>query len=76
MPHVIRYFDKVGESYVGKLELPDVPLKKLQELFHVPPEDPMYDCFPIHEAQAKFFYQFANIKLDIGSYDYFLEYDA
>ncbi|TQV73371.1 DUF7683 domain-containing protein [Denitrobaculum tricleocarpae] len=76
MPHVIRYFDKADESYAGKLELADIPLNKLQELFHTPPEDPMYECFPIHETQAKFFYEFAKIKLDIESYDYFLEYDA
>ena len=74
MPHVIRYFEKLGDAYLGELALPDIPLTKLQEVFQMPPEDPMYEMFPIYEKEAKFFREFAQIKIDIESYDYFLHY--
>lgn len=74
MPHVIMYFEKLGDAYVGKLALPNIPLDKLQDLFHMPPEDPMYEMFPIQDKEAKFFCEFAQVKIDISKYDYFLAY--
>jgi len=76
MPHVIRCFDKIGGTLVGEVILKDIALDKLQELFHMPPEDPMYEMFPIHEKEAKFFYDLAKIELNISKYNCYLDYDA
>lgn len=70
---VIMYFDKVDESYIDELVLPEIPLDKLQEVFQIPPGNPMYDSYPIGEKEAKFFYDRTGIKLDTGKYSYFLD---
>ena len=76
MPRVIRYFDKINESYVGEVVLPEVPLAKLQEIFEIPSENPMYDSFPVYQKQANRIYECTNIKFNTEKYDYFLEYDG
>jgi len=75
MSRVIRFFDKIDESYVGEAQLPEIPLVKLQEAFKVPTENPMYDSFPIGEEQTRFLNHVVKIEIDLSKYDYFLEFD-
>ena len=76
MARVIRYFNKVDESYVGEISMVDIPLEKLQEIFQVSSDNPMYDSFPILEDQIGFIKEELGIDVDIFRYDYFLEYDG
>lgn len=75
MSRVIRYFDKVDESYIGEVLL-DIPLASLQELFGVDAGNPMYDCYPIGKAQEAFFKIYSKINFNFDRFEYFLEYDA
>lgn len=75
MTRVIRYFDKVDESYVGEVQL-DVPLSLLQEFFGIDADNPMYDCYPIEKTQEAFFKKHSSIDFDFERFEYFLEYDA
>ena len=75
MSRVIRYFDKVDESYIDEVLL-DVPLASLQELFGVDADNPMYDCYPIEKAQEAFFKTYSKINFNFDRFEYFLEYDA
>jgi len=73
MTRVVSYFDKKDESFVGELELPEVSLSKLQEVFDVPSGNPMYDSCPIGKNQAGFIFDILGVHLDFEKYDYFLE---
>lgn len=75
MSRVIRYFNKVDESYVDDV-LIDVPLILLQELFGIEADNPMYDCYPIGKTQEAFFKKYSEINFDFDRFEYFLEYDA
>jgi len=75
MSRVIRYFDKVDESYIDEVLL-DVPLVLLQELFGINADNPMYDCYPIARTQEAFFKKYCEINFNFDRFDYFLEYDA
>ena len=75
MSRVIRYFDKVDESYIDEVLL-DVPLVLLQELFGVDADNPMYDCYPIGETHEAFFKNYSEINFNFDRFEYFLEYDA
>ena len=73
---IIRFFDKESDSYVGETVLPDIPINKLQEAFCVSPGNPMYDSFPIQEAQARILTNYVEINFELSKYDYFLEFDS
>jgi hypothetical protein len=74
---VLRWFEKEGNNLVGEKVLDDVKLEQLQELFGIPPENPMYDCYPVESfEQIEYFQKLLNCKLDPQSYEYFVECDA
>ena len=75
MPHIIRCFDRVDESYIGETQLLEIALTKLQEVFQLPPDNPMYDSYPIDEKKAKIIYEYVGVGVEIEQYDCFLEYD-
>jgi len=69
---VIESFDKKTEELIGEIPLPNIPLNNIQEIFHVPEYDPMYDCWCIDEQRAGFLKQYIDINFDFKKYDYFL----
>ena len=73
---MIRWYEKKGDQLVGELSLPNISLTELQELFHESPDDLMFECYLISDQQANYFQQKINQKLDLDSYDYFLDCDA
>lgn len=73
---MIRWYEKEGDQLVGELSLPNISLTELQELFHESPDDLMFECYLISDQQANYFQQKINQKLDLDSYDYFLDCDA
>jgi len=73
----IRGFDKVRENLVVQYRLPDSwTLERLQHLFGVPPENPMYDSFPVDERTAKILEPSVGSPLLIDTLDFFVEADA
>lgn len=76
MPRVIRYFDKIDESYVDEVILPDILLVCLQDIFNISIDNPMYDCYLIDKSHQEFFNKNADFDFDFERFDYFLEYDA
>ena len=51
-------------------------LADLQELFSVASDDPMYDSFPVTEAQVEPLNRATGISIDLQRYDYFVDADA
>jgi hypothetical protein len=73
---MIRWYEKEGDQLAGELSLPNIKLTELQELFHESSDDLMFECYLINDQQANYFQQKINQKLDLDSYDYFLDCDA
>lgn len=74
---VVRWFEKDGDALVGESPLDDLELSKLQRLFHVSRDNPMYDCYPIKTPlQVRYIQKATNHLIDLSAYDYFLESDG
>jgi hypothetical protein len=73
---VLRKFEKNGDDLVAEFELEGIKLKALQRLFHRPSNDPMYLCYPVSKHHAKYLQKYVSEKIDVESYDYFVESDA
>jgi len=61
------------ETIIEEIDLPDIPLAELQELFSVPKNNPMYDCWDITPEHVAFFQNKINIEFNFDRYEYFLE---
>ncbi|MBI1922625.1 hypothetical protein HYR99_00090 [Candidatus Poribacteria bacterium] len=70
---IITKFQKDGDDLLDEVELKGITLKMLQLLFQRPPEDPMYLCYPVSKTQAKSLQKYVNEKIDLETYDYFVE---
>ncbi|NEP13917.1 MAG: hypothetical protein F6K14_27695 [Symploca sp. SIO2C1] len=74
---VVRWFEKDGDAIVGEARIGNPDLQKLHELFDIPEENPMYDCYPIStKTQIRYIQKNLSHEIDTLSYDYFLECDA
>jgi len=62
-----------GELVVVR-ELPSgVDLSQLRNVFRLPTDDPMYECYPVDAAQAEFLQQYVGrLDLNVGI-EWFLE---
>ena len=76
MTRVIRFFDKTTEELAGEIELTDIDVVKLQKLFGVSADNPMYDCFEINSSMVPYFRQMHQLDLKLDKFDYFLEFDG
>lgn len=76
MSHVIRYFEKSDESYVGEVNCSHINLTQLQKIFGLKSDNPMYDSFLIEGPQMKILSRHLNINFNSNNYDYFLEFDS
>ena len=71
---LITVFEKDDDEFLkDEIELSNVDLSKLQVLFSVEKDNPMYDCFEITEKEAGYFREKFNINLDFENYIYYLE---
>ena len=76
MPHIIRFYEKAGDSLIVEHRLKDVPLTALQKIFGLPSNDQMYLCYDINDRQASCFQKITKIDFKLEQFDYFLEYDS
>lgn len=67
-------FNKVEETMVFELRVPDIQLKDLHAIFGVDPEDPtMTYMYPIKAEHQQNLERLLPVKMDWHSLDYFLE---
>lgn len=74
MADVSRYleaFDRQTERFVVAIPV-TASLADLRRLFSVPPDDPMYDCWPVKTEHVAALEAWTRHHLDLESYDYFL----
>jgi hypothetical protein len=70
----VVYYEKRGDKYIGNYPLPKLDLDKIRKIWNQPDDDPMVFVFPITTSeQIALFEEILGCKLDIDSYDYFLE---
>lgn len=74
---VLRWFGKEESNLVGEKILDNIKIEKLQQLFKIPPNNPMYDCYPVETfEQIEYFQKILKFQLEPQSYEYFVECDA
>jgi hypothetical protein len=72
------WFEKdPGEAMIGKCELKGIKLEDIRKLFNEPEDDPlMYYCYPVQGSHVPFLQPYCEHKIDLDSYDYFVEASA
>lgn len=73
---VLQAYQKEGDAFVEEWPLRGISLSMLHDLFQQPQDDPMYDVYPVHEAQAECLQVYTNHPIDLQAYDYFVECHA
>ena len=70
----ITYFHRQSGKFTNKIPLEGIPLLKLQELFGVPPQNPMYDAYPINSPEKIHFFElFYGVEFNFQEYNYYVE---
>ncbi len=70
---VLHAYQKDGDDLVEESPLAGIDLAVLQDLFGEPQDNPMYDAYPVRQAQAKRLQSYTGRTLDLQAYDYFVE---
>jgi hypothetical protein len=60
-------------ALVGKCELKGIKLEELQKLFNALPDDLLYTLHEVQESHVPFLQPYCDHRIDLGSYDYFVE---
>lgn len=75
--HWIRAYDNVQGRMLAEYRLPESwTLKRLQDLFGVSEDNPMFDCYPINDAVARVLEPTVGVPLVCDDREFFLETDA
>ena len=70
---VVERFEKdPSDAFVDECELTDTQLSDLQRLWDIPPDNPMFDCYPVGEAQRAYVEAHSEVTLDFDRFDYFV----
>lgn len=73
----VRGYDKVTEAVAVEYPLSEKwDLNRLQALFGVPADDPMFDCFPIGADEAAVLSEAVSGTIALDTHDFFLEANA
>ncbi len=70
---VLQAYEKEGDDFVEEWPLKGISAGTLHALFEQPEDDPMYDAYPVHEAQAERLQAYVDHLIDLQAYDYFVE---
>lgn len=62
-------FEKQGNRLLKEIPLKGIELARLQEIFGVPADDPMYDVWDIDSRRAEQLEPYLPEKLDLEQYD-------
>lgn len=69
----LRWYKKAGDAAVGEECLKDINLNKLRNLFNVPCDDPMFDCWEVKEEHLENLQQYIKHFINLKKFDYFIE---
>lgn len=69
----LTYFSKETDELVGEVPLAGIDLAGLQRIFHVEPDDPMYECYVVGPAHVLAIQPHVSETIDLDQYDYFVE---
>ena len=69
----LQWYDKKTEFSAGQEDLNGIGLEQLQELFNVPPGDPMYDCWEAKEEHLKKLQKHVGHTINLDKYSYYVE---
>lgn len=71
---VVKVFSKETERLVRDVRITaDLPLAELRPLWRVPKDDPMYDSYPVREAEGAALSRWVDIAYEFKAFSYFLE---
>lgn len=73
---VLQAYQKEGDAFVEEWPLRGISFSTLHSLFQQPQDDPMYDAYPVDEAQAKRLQSYTDHPINLQAYDYFVECHA
>jgi hypothetical protein len=74
--HKLTWYDKSTEELVGEVRLRGASPKALRKLFDLPPDDAMADCFAVEPRQMNELQRWADLRINLDKYDYFVEASA
>jgi hypothetical protein len=69
----LTYFSKETDELVGELPLVGIDLAALQRIFHVEPDDPMYESYIVSPEHVPAIQPHVSETIDLDRYDYFIE---
>jgi len=69
----ISWYEKEGDNFIADEDMNNIELKDLQQLFNVPKDNPMYDCWPIKEQHILILQKHINHNINLQKHDYFVE---
>ncbi|CAN5762395.1 hypothetical protein BH23PLA1_BH23PLA1_02800 [soil metagenome] len=72
----LAFYEKGEDNLAGEYRLSGMDLPRLQNLFGVDPDNPMYDVWPVDPAKAEVLIHFVDGTIDLGKYDYYVECHA
>ncbi len=70
----LEWFDNTTEEFVGRVDL-DLTLAELQELFDVPRQDLLYDCWEVKPDHVQCLQQWSGQIIDLSRYAYFVSFE-
>jgi hypothetical protein len=72
LERVLEWYSHKDETFVGESPLKPCRLSELQACWDVPPDDPMFEIYPVGPAQLDWIRAQVNVPVDLREYDYFL----
>lgn len=67
------WYSKITEFKEGECIMHGANLLDVQELWDLPEDDPMVECFDVSEVQASFLQEHVDTIINLNKYDYSLE---
>jgi len=71
--YLVWYDKEPSEELVGEEQISEKFLVDLRNLFNIPLNDPMIDCFPVKSEHVNRLQKFVQVNIDVEKYDYFIE---
>jgi hypothetical protein len=70
---VTAYERDPGDALVDEWPITGLELSDLQKIFGRPPDDPMYECYPVRPEHLAALERHVDHAIDLERYEYFVE---
>ncbi len=71
--YLVWYNKDPFDDHVGEIQIAEKSLVELRELFNLPLNDPMVDCFLVKSEHVDMIEKIIEVKISFDKYDYFIE---